>query len=116
MQGHRHSGYYPVSRGDIEAQPWIVIFARNLTTLLGLVAPLKSVALKRTREHQSISIHHLHLLPTMLYHILTTLLSLASIASAIPTLYLVGCATMADWSDKNVTHGYVVPMRPFFNQ
>ena len=52
----------------------------------------------------------------MLYYILTTLLSLASIASAIPTLYLVGDGTMADYSDEDRVKGYVAPLRPCVHQ
>ena len=53
----------------------------------------------------------------MLYHILTTLLSLASIASAtdIPKLYLVGDGTMADWGANYPVKGYVAPMRACVN-
>ena len=49
----------------------------------------------------------------MSYRAIATLLSLtlASIASTIPTLYLVGDSTMADLNRDDI-QGYVVPMRP----
>jgi len=59
--------------------------------------------------HQEPSIHRLHLLPPMFYRALVTLLTLASFAFAIPTLYLVGDSTMADRRRTDV-QGYVVPM------
>ena len=53
----------------------------------------------------------------MLYHILITLLSLASIASStIPTLYLVGDGTMSKYRNEDPAKGYVAPMRPCVNQ
>lgn len=47
----------------------------------------------------------------MFYRAIATLLSLASIASAIPTLYLAGDSTMAHLKG-DIKQGYVVPMRP----
>jgi rhamnogalacturonan acetylesterase len=50
----------------------------------------------------------------MSYRVLTTLLSLASIAFAIPTLYLVGDSTMANLHRDDL-QGYVVAMPPCVN-
>ena len=103
---------------DVGVQPYIVIFARSRN--LVVVAPLKSAASKGRGDTKKFSIHHLHLLPTMFYHTLTTLLSLASIVSAAsetPTLYLVGDGTMANLGDNlNPILGYVAPIRPCVNQ
>ena len=50
-----------------------------------------------------------------MFHLaMATLLLLASVVSAIPTLYLVGDSTMAKLAD-NRTQGYVIPMCPRFN-
>jgi len=61
--------------------------------------------------HQELesSNYRLHLLPPMFYRAPATLLTLASFAFAIPTLYLVGDSTMADQGPSDI-QGYVVPM------
>ena len=79
-----------------------------------VVAALLSAALKDYGMARILNPSHLS--ATLMFHLaMATLFSLASVAFAIPTLYLVGDSTMAKLG-KNHIEGYVIPMRPCVNQ